>query len=348
MQPIYTTYRNRQMLADVVIMRIGLIFLLIGTHSFAPYSVSWETLSNMKGIEDIPLYKYISPFTHFISMPALIFLSGYLFGHSWEKSAKQPFWEFVYKKIKRLIIPSIIFSCFYYYFFYDSSESIFNITYDILNGTGHLWFLPMLFWCFVFSYLLHKLNISRCWIFAGLVLLALLPLPILPFRISTTFTYLIYFYLGSVLMIDKDSKINVSLLYLILLTLAYIFLNFILPEMKLPEKASLVGKILYIFSIKSIKMLLSLSGIGIAFIATRIFLSRQSNLSGYFIILSTYCYGVYIFHQFILKYIYYYTAIPEKFHPAVLPFITYIITLLISLSITSILLKYRTGRKLIG
>lgn len=182
------------MLADVVIMRIGLIFLLLGTHSFAPYSGSWEALPDMVNGS---LYNHISPFTHFISMPALIFISGYLFGHTWHRTKQQTFHNFIIKKVKRLIIPSIVFSIFYYYLFYDKDMSAVQIGYTIINGCGHLWFLPMLFWCFLFTFLLNKFNFPARTTIAILILIAIAPIPTLPLRLSSTCSYLIYFYLGS-------------------------------------------------------------------------------------------------------------------------------------------------------
>ena len=164
------------MLADVVIMRIGLIFLLIGTHTFAPYSGSWKALSNSSGIS---IYAHLSSFTHYISMPSLIFISGYLFGHSWVRIKGQSFRVFVVKKIKRLIVPSIIFSLFYYFLFYDISRPISNICYDIIKGSGHLWFLPMLFWCFVITYTIYKLNLPNKIVIPILIILSILPLPTL-------------------------------------------------------------------------------------------------------------------------------------------------------------------------
>lgn len=182
------------MLADVVIMRIGLIFLLIGTHTFAPYSGSWEAIPNGSGLD---IYAHISSITHFISMPALIFISGYLFGHSWCKIKGQSFKDFIIKKCKRLIIPSIIFSFFYFLLFNDISQPISNICYYIINGSGHLWFLPMLFWCFVITYTIHKLEVSYKIVIPILIIISILPLPTLPLRISSTCTYLIFFYIGS-------------------------------------------------------------------------------------------------------------------------------------------------------
>lgn len=39
--------------------------------------------------------------------------------------------------------------------FYDLQASWYNIIWKLLNGCGHLWFLPMIFWCFVLVYLIE-------------------------------------------------------------------------------------------------------------------------------------------------------------------------------------------------
>lgn len=333
------------MLADVVIMRIGLIFLLIGTHAFAPYSGSWDALPNMgNGI----FYKYLSPFTHFISMPALIFISGYLFGHSWHKTKHQTFKEFIIKKIKRLIIPSIIFSGFYYFFFYDTTQSFIQIVYRIINGCGHLWFLPMLFWCFFFTFLLHKINISHRVVISILFIVSILPIPTLPFRLSSTCSYIIYFFVGSTLQIGGGIQLKHCALWLVCLTLIYFILQFIYPEISLMSKSSIFDKAIYLLAINSIKLILGFTGIGIAFIATQMFLQTGYNLPAYLVSLSTYCYGVYIFHQFILKCIYYNIPVAEYINPDVLPWAAFIITLLLSSTATAILLRTKVGRYLIG
>ena len=90
-------------------------------------------------------------------------------------------------------------------------------------------------------------------------------------------------------------------LTLLTLTAVYLALQYGLIEVKQMEHLSFIDKITYLFSINAIKMMLGLCGIGIAFIATRMFLSNNKNIGENVITLSTYCYGVYILHQFILK-----------------------------------------------
>lgn len=341
---IYTTYKNRQMLSDVVIMRIALIFLLIGTHSFAPYCGSWEAIPNA------PLggpYGYISRFTHYISMPALIFLSGYLFGHSWNKTSQQDWKSFIIKKFKRLIIPSIVFSVFYYFLFYETDAPISDIFYSIVNGCGHLWFLPMLFWCFIICYIVNKLNINPKIVIAILSIVAVIPIPTLPFRLSSVCTYLIFFYIGSHLQTGKGIQLSASWLRLYAFGLAYCALQYLLVIANVVATSTAL-KIVSLIGINTLKLLLGSTGIALAYTATRLFLANNKQLPQTIVLLSTYCYGVYIFQQFILKYYYYHTTASQLITTTLVPWIGFSITLIISVALSALLLRTRVGRYLIG
>ena len=94
-----------------------------------------------------------------------------------------------------MILPSIIFSIIYFLLFYEY-KGLGNAVYSIINGCGHMWYLPMLFWCFVFGWLLEQIKIKDGWKMAFLVALNLFNIFSLPLRILTAFTYLVYFYGG--------------------------------------------------------------------------------------------------------------------------------------------------------
>ena len=82
-------------------------------------------------------------------MPMFIFISGFLFSFLHYKKHKYPrFIDLFKNKFKRLIIP-------YWAFFPITAlclGKLFQLSvYDFLYPMGHLWFLLMLFWCFVFT-----------------------------------------------------------------------------------------------------------------------------------------------------------------------------------------------------
>ena len=64
--------------------------------------------------------------------------------------------------------------------------------------------------------------------------------------------------------------------------------------------------------------------------------------------LSGYCYRVYTFQQFILKFLYYKACIAHCTDPYVLPWVATAVTMALSLVFTDLSLRTRVGRFLIG
>ena len=75
---------------------------------------------------------------------------------------------------------------------------ILNYIYGLVNGFGHMWFLPMLLWCFVATYFLLKVRMKEEIKLIGLLCLSIFPSSLipLPFRMASTMYYLFYFYLA--------------------------------------------------------------------------------------------------------------------------------------------------------
>lgn len=130
------------------------------------------------------------------------------------------------------MIPALIFGTVYYFCFaFDRSGMPFLFIVKIFGGVGHLWFLPMLFWCFVATWLLRNYMIDEKILVVLLVVLSLLPLPI-PLGIGNMLHYGIYFYMGMLtwnkrgMIIDKwlalKVMLPVGLLYIVSL---FAFLN---------------------------------------------------------------------------------------------------------------------------
>lgn len=109
-----------------------------------------------------------------VAMPMFVTISGFLFAMQLSKGKYKNFKHVLLDKAKRILIP---------YFFF---VTIFSFTYSgfSLNPyyTGsywHLWFLSMLFWLFVISYLLKDvlLRAKGIWLVVILVVSYLMMLP---------------------------------------------------------------------------------------------------------------------------------------------------------------------------
>ena len=85
-------------------------------------------------------------------------------------------------------------------------------------------------------------------------------------------------------------------------------------------------------------MMLSLSGVYV----------KLFNVSKRMITLGGLSFGVYLIQQFILKYAYYKTDIPYLLNPYLLPWVGFVFTLIVSVALSYILIKTKSGRYLIG
>lgn len=346
---------KKKYLEDIVLLRLLLIFLLIWNHAFAPYSGKWDAIPN---IENIAVYKWLVLIVYHMRIQALIFISGYLLGYtSMRKPDALLFKNCVVKKIKRLLLPCIIFSIIYYVIFYDITRPLNQIAYTIINGAGHMWFLPMLFWCFCGVWLAEKFKISPKLILAISVICAIIPTPTIPLRINMTLKYFIFFYMGFGIkknyfeFLFPKNKLKPIIVAILIYFTAFL-INYILIADNIKDLTvssnEIFNKILQITINHSLSLMMSVSGLFAAFWSAHYFIIGKYKLPDWMINLSTFCYGIYICHQFILVYLYYHTPFPYICGGIALPWIAIIITLFLSIIITYLLLHTKFGRYLIG
>ena len=139
---------QRQNLDEISFIRPILIILLVAFHAFAPWDGSWPCFD---GYQDNGLYWWIAKTTYSFMLPAFVFLSGYVWSYQREfLGRKETLKVLAIKKFKRLIVPSVVFSLAYICLIENTSTGALSLIENIISGTGHMWFLPMLFICFIF------------------------------------------------------------------------------------------------------------------------------------------------------------------------------------------------------
>lgn len=176
-----------------MILRLILIFFLIWNHAFSPYDGAWETF---RGYPDIPTYYWLGRVTFYLRLTTMVFISGYLFGYNVNRKPDNlSAAKCILKKVRRLLLPGVIFSSLYYAVFFDLHAPVTEICYSILEGCGHLWFLPMLFWCFVAIYVVERLGVNPRLVLALAIVAAILR-PTLPLRLAHASYYFMFFYIG--------------------------------------------------------------------------------------------------------------------------------------------------------
>ena len=184
---------NKTFFDDIGIIRAFCIISIVIGHSFAIYSNSSYWVLPMN-VEDIEFYKWINPAVINIELQTFVFISGFLFGYQGKKSNT---FSFLIKKIKRIIIPCILFGIIYYITIDRYKLDKVSISY-FLSGAGHLWFLPMIFCCyFISNFFWNWMNKPNITIFLLLSSLSIFSIYIPQLIcIQNLATYLIYFVLG--------------------------------------------------------------------------------------------------------------------------------------------------------
>lgn len=268
------------------------------------------------------------------------------------KKKEQTFGQFAINKIKRLLVPCWLFSILYYILFLTKNQSHgIEIAYNILIGTGHLWFLPMLFWCFIFGWFLIRWKVSTKWKICSLLMVSLLSIIPFPLRLNSAFSYMLFFYIGVwAQQYFTRKQIVASFKHLIVIWLLFVALFIVSQFIKehisnLSE--SIIEKLFKLEIFKILKILYAMLGMWALYISCLVYV-KKNKLSEKLITISSYCFGVYIFQQFILQFLYYKTSLPVDVGPYWLPWIAFVITLLVSLFLSQIFFRTKFGRCLIG
>lgn len=343
---------SKKLLYEVSIIRPLIIFLLVLLHSFAIFDGQWE---RPKGVDEIPIYFWFAKLISGFRIETIALVAGYIYSYqSNDLGRKYELWPFVIKKFKRLVIPALFFGIIYFLMFRNISHfTLFSALLAIVSGIGHLWFLPMLFWCFIFIWMVDRYRAKISIVLPILALLSIIPIPIsLPLGFQRLPHFLFYAYGGYILYIYREQFLSKLMngkvifisvgLYLLLVSLQYsMFTDLGGGEFMLKA----LRKILLSFN----KLLFSVTGIFALFLFVCRYTTRKSfKPKNWIISASSVCYGVYIYHQFILHLIYDRTLLPQTLGSFILPWIAFIITLILSLVLTFLSLKTKIGRYLIG
>ena len=272
---------QRTILNDVMIMRPIVIFLLIVTHSFTMYTGgSW---SLPEGINEVYAYGEIAHIAFSFMLETFVFISGYLFAMQQQRQQK-PFTFFLLKKLQRLVVPGIIFSTAYIACFDSEIFKSGGIILEILNGTGHLWFLPMLFCCFIMAYGINTVKGHDNFKFALCFIMSLCSglLPLSVFRINSACYYILFFYLGMYLyhrrqkIIAKLNLLNV-MAFMVLFVVSYIFFSHEKQILSEFEMSTIMGKLLRILGMKMCTIVYSSMGLIMLYVTSNYILKCKKN-----------------------------------------------------------------------
>lgn len=347
--------RNK-FLIDISIIRPICIFLLVVYHAFIIYQGGWEQPA---GFRPIIAYWWISKASYAFMLELFVFISGYVFALTLQKR-ETSFKQILISKLKRLLIPSIIFSIAYYFMFlYTGKFHVLNFIKTILSGAGHMWFLPMLFWVTLLCYAIDRMKYIPNWLkitgVGGLPILSILPIP---FQINVALYYSLFFYLGILIFRKRTyiifhfcNNLRPTILWGGVFCIAFIGGTIFIKDIIgfYTSDGSLVVKSAALIIQKYVMIIYVLSGIACTYLLTNYSISAKNiNLPSYIIELNKICFGIYLFQQFILKILYYNTSLPSIVGPYWLPWLGVFIALLLSISLTIASRQSRIGRYILG
>lgn len=345
-----------KILYEVVLIRLILIVLLVLYHAFAMYNGAWKM---PEGIHEVKAYWWIASFAYSFMLEAFVFVSGYVYGYQvrTKYNCVVDFNTTVLRKAKRLLIPSITFSILYFICFnLDKDINIGRLVYNILNGEGHMWFLPMLFWCFVMLFLVEKFHISSKYAFPLAILMAVCSFLPLPFRISSAAYYFLFFYCGYLIQsndiqLGKFYKGRNVVMFGVLFLSAFISLKLLLDNSAVIvfSQQSIFHKAVYLASSRVCSIVYATLGLIFIYLFIEWLISVKSIVvSDKLVVFSTYCFGVYIYQQFILKMLINNSSIVSSCGSYWLPWTAFAIALCVSIILTLLTLRTKLGRFLLG
>lgn len=335
-------------LNEVTLLRAVLAVLIVFMHSFTIYNGYWEQPAKYI---DIPTYKWLARFSFAATLEAFVFISGYLFAHQCFMKGMGGGISLIVNKLKRLILPSVVFSTAYFVMFFKY-EGIVDCLIQVISGCGHMWFLPMLFWCFILTWLLMKINIKDRYKLLLLAALNLLTIYSLPLQLSSSFKYLLYFYCGFVAYKNKEwisqciKNKSLFITWIVFLGSFFIFRP-IQDMLDYSQYEGLVLKMSVIIAGKVSQLVYAISGLA-ALYHTSILITQKFPLNPIICNVAKYSFGMYLFQQFILQMLYYNTSIPLILGPYHLPWFGFAVALIGSFLLSFFFIKTRLGKLLIG
>lgn len=346
--------QQRKNLDEVSFIRPILIVLLVLYHAFAPWCGSWKPFD---GFQDNEVYWWIGKLAYSFMLPTFVFISGYVWAYQREGlNKKDKITTLANKKFRRLYIPSLVFSLLYLPLLSDfpfggGVNLLTTSVLKVIQGSGHMWFLPMLFWCFILCFLILRIEskVTRAIVVCVSVVLSILPIPL---QIGPSLYYVLYFYFGYEMWCrNESSPVESNYKRIVIAWLIFFISFFLLTEMVrsnfvVNDNSPLMLRVKSFYLTRICSIIFSISGLYAIYISSLKFV-RTHKISKWIIDVGSLCFGIYLLQQFILQILYYHTGFSKVVDNNYMPWIGFVIALCVSAVLSLLLRKTSWGRKLI-
>lgn len=342
---------SKKTLVEVSIIRPFVILLLVLLHSFTKITKG-EGLTNNYNLPIV--YRWFCWFISGFRIETIAMIAGYVFAYqSLELNKSYRFWPFLLKKFKRLIVPMLVFGFVYYFcFMFDSASFTFkSFIVTLLTGCRHLWFLPMLFWCFLTIWIIDHFRLSSWFTLFLFVILFCCPRPYFSFGFAGLPRFLLFVYGGYFMWTKKKyllqiSKKSIGLLFWLLYIILVYINHALIPKAKLTM--DLLWNHLFFFVSRIGDLLMCCCGILALYLIVNNLVKKGYQPGQWILNENNCCYGIYIYHQFVLMFIYFYTPFVSSCNPLLVPWIGFVSAYGVSWVLTKLTLRIKIGRFLIG
>ena len=168
--------KSTEKIQSISIMRVIAMTMIILFHSLCFYTHRWWKMGGVY----VPFWDKLASFLDAIDLPMFVFISGYLFSYLYINKGKYRNTKvFIQKKIKRLLVPYMIWGIFL-----NLCMPSIHDWKAMLTGISHLWFLLMLTELFALAALFKR---HLCTIFTRRKLIAFIILSICIYYLSFFF-----------------------------------------------------------------------------------------------------------------------------------------------------------------
>lgn len=178
----------------ISVLRVVTMLIVVFYHCLCGYGI-WQSWS----WHVVPFLQKTAVVMNLFHMPMFVLISGFLFCHIRTGGGYSELVPFFKKKVKRVLLPYVLWAACLYPIFGKSGGSVFR-------GYLHLWFLLFIFQAYLTCYFIDKLLVNKrseaLLFFASLlwmVLNARLPFNVGFFGLSTYLHYIPYYVIGVVL-----------------------------------------------------------------------------------------------------------------------------------------------------
>lgn len=343
-------FDNKGRLNDVVIIRSLAIIMVVAFHAYYMMMVEGHFPASAQMYHS--MYFNLNCMILQFRMPLFIFISGYLFSHLENDRGKYSTFKGLFtNKFKRLIIPFFVFATVF-------MISINNFSWRPYYAWSyeHLWFIPMLFWCFVFTRIqsfavwskssLWKIGMLSVFLVFNIIPQIQMPMLALPNFLKWYF----WFYFGYQLYLKRDAVYHALNMHKIVFTILLIstFAICVLAKCTLLNDNAIHTWYTELGNIAIVLLLWY-------WINNLLINKLSSGGVKTFEKLNKYSYGIYVFHNWLQPFMISSTAIAlfgldamAMHYPILFPLLFTVASFAVSLAVSWLLLKTRAGRFLIG